>query len=63
MPYWLGVHKAEIRLLPNMPTGPRSRVADNRLAKQLLDWEPKTNFAEGLRRTVDWYYGTKKRRR
>ncbi len=54
-------HKAEIRLLPNMPTGPRNRVADNRLAKRLLDWEPKTPFAEGLRRTIDWYYGEKKK--
>ncbi len=54
-------HKAEIRLLPNMPTGPRNRVADNRMAKQLLGWEPKTPFAEGLRRTIDWYYGEKKK--
>ena len=54
-------HKAEIRLLPNMPTGPRNRVADNRLAKRLLGWEPKTPFAVGLRRTIDWYYGEKKK--
>jgi nucleoside-diphosphate-sugar epimerase len=54
-------HKAEIRLLPNMPTGPRNRVADNRLAKRLLDWEPKTPFHQGLRQTIDWYYATKNR--
>jgi nucleoside-diphosphate-sugar epimerase len=54
-------HKAEIRLLPNMPTGPRNRVADNHLAKQILGWEPKTPFADGLRRTIDWYYGEKKK--
>jgi nucleoside-diphosphate-sugar epimerase len=54
-------HKAEIRMLPDMPTGPRNRVADNHLAKRLLDWEPKTMFAEGLRRTIDWYYATKNR--
>jgi UDP-glucose 4-epimerase len=54
-------HKAEIRLLPQMPTGPRNRVADNRLARRLLCWEPQTPFAQGLRRTIDWYYGTKQR--
>jgi nucleoside-diphosphate-sugar epimerase len=41
--------------------GARVCVADNRLAKQLLDWGPKPLFAEGLRRTIDLYYGTKKR--
>ena len=29
-------HKAKIRLMPNMPTGPMNRVADNSLAKKLL---------------------------
>jgi nucleoside-diphosphate-sugar epimerase len=48
-------HKAEIRLRPDMPTGPVNRVADNNLAKQLLGWEPKTLFREGLRKTMDWY--------
>jgi nucleoside-diphosphate-sugar epimerase len=53
--------KAEIRLLTDMPTGPRNRVADNRLAKERMGWEPKTPFAQGLRRTIDWYYATKDR--
>jgi len=53
--------KAEIRLLPHMPTGPANRVADNRLAKKLLGWEPKTPFREGLRKTMDWYFSTKKK--
>ena len=30
-------HQAEIKLLPNMPTGPLNRVADNSLAKKLLN--------------------------
>src|SRR3990172_10691980 len=37
-------HKARILTRPEMPTGPLNRVADNRLAKQLLGWEPKTKF-------------------
>jgi UDP-glucuronate decarboxylase len=48
-------HKAEIRLRPDMPTGPVNRVADNKLAKKLLGWEPKTPFRQGLRKTMDWY--------
>jgi nucleoside-diphosphate-sugar epimerase len=52
-------HSAGIRLRPDMPTGPLNRVADNTLAKRLMGWEPKVPFAEGLRRTIDWYYGTK----
>ena len=52
-------HQAEIKLCPDMPTGPLNRVADNSLAKKLLGWEPKVPFREGLKRTIDWYYSTK----
>lgn len=54
-------HRAEIRLRPDMPTGPANRVADNSLAKKLLKWEPKVRFREGLHRTIDWYFATKDR--
>ena len=54
-------HEAKIRLRPEMPTGPKNRVADNSLARSLLGWEPKIPFREGLRRTVDWYFATKDR--
>jgi len=54
-------HRAEIKFRPEMPTGPLNRVASNRLAKDLLGWEPKVSFIEGLHRTVDWYFGTKDR--
>jgi UDP-glucose 4-epimerase len=53
--------KAEIRFLRDMPTGPLNRVADNSRAKQLLGWEPRVPFREGLRRTIDWYYKAKDR--
>ncbi len=52
-------HQAEIKLRPDMPTGPANRVADNQLAQKLLGWEPQMKFMEGLRRTIDWYYSTK----
>ena len=52
-------HKADIKLLTNMPTGPMNRVADNSLAKKLLGWEPKVKFIDGLHKTIDWYFSTK----
>jgi nucleoside-diphosphate-sugar epimerase len=54
-------HHAEIRLRPDMPTGPLNRVADNRLARELMGWQPEVPFREGLRRTIDWYYQAKDR--
>ena len=54
-------HRAEIRLRPDMPTGPINRVADNSLAKRLLGWEPQMKFMDGLHRTIDWYFATKDR--
>lgn len=54
-------HEAEIELHPEMPTGPYNRVADNSVAKRLLNWEPAMSFVEGLHRTMDWYFETKDR--
>jgi nucleoside-diphosphate-sugar epimerase len=54
-------HKAEIKLRPDMPTGPLNRVADNSLAKKLLNWEPKVSFKDGLKCTIDWYFSNKER--
>lgn len=53
-------HKADIRMLKNMPTGPLNRVAANGYAKSVMQWEPKMKFMDGLHRTIDWYYKTKK---
>ena len=54
-------HNAEIVFRPDMPTGPLNRVADNSLAKKLLDWEPQVKFIDGLHSTIDWYFSTKNR--
>jgi len=54
-------HRAEIKLRPDMPTGPLNRVADNALAKQLLGWEPQVSFRDGVKRTIDWYFASKDR--
>ena len=49
----------EIQFQPDMPTGPANRVADNTRARELLGWEPKVRFVDGLRRTIDWYFAEK----
>lgn len=54
-------HRADIRLRPDMPTGPLNRVASNQRAKRLLGWEPQVTFREGLHCTIDWYFATKAR--
>ena len=36
----------------------RDSQADNALARELLGFDPKVTFEEGLRRTVDWYRET-----
>ena len=43
------------KYMPDMPTGPVNRVADNRLAYNLLGWAPKWTFEDGLARTIEWY--------
>lgn len=52
--------KATLKFLPGMPTGPLNRVADNRKAKQLMGWEPKVLFREGVKRTIEWYTRARK---
>lgn len=52
-------HKTDIEFYPDMPTGPYNRVADNSLAKRLLNWEPKIKFIDGLHKTIDWYFADK----
>lgn len=47
---------------PEMPTGPANRVASNRLAKEILGWEPKVKFVNGLHKTIDWYFSSKDKR-
>ncbi len=51
--------KAQIKLRPDMPTGPLNRVASNDLARTLLGWAPEVKFMDGLHRTIDWYFATK----
>ena len=53
-------HQASLVFRPEMPTGPYNRVADNSLARRLLDCSPQVSYWNGLQRTIDWYFSTKK---
>ncbi len=55
-------HQATIKTHPEMPVGPVNRVADNTRAKDILGWEPKVRFIDGLHETIDWYFSTKNRK-
>lgn len=57
----LAGYSPRIELQPDMPTGPLNRVADNTRAEKLLGWRPRIPFAEGLRRTFEWYCATHRR--
>lgn len=54
-------HQAEIKYLLDRPTGPLNRVASNELAKQLVGWQPRVKFVDGLHKTINWYFETKDR--
>jgi UDP-glucose 4-epimerase len=57
----LAGYTAELAPQPDKPTGPLNRAADTALARELLGWEPQVPFADGLRKTFDWYRETKSR--
>ena len=50
---------AEIVTRPDMPTGPYYRNADNTKLAQASGWAPMVSFAEGLAKTMDWYFASK----
>lgn len=49
-------HRATITPIPDMPTGPQSRLASIDRARSVLGWEPAVRFREGLAKTIAWYY-------
>lgn len=44
-----------IQKLPLPSDDPSRRQPDITLARKHLDWEPKTNLADGLKKTIDWF--------
>jgi GDP-L-fucose synthase len=48
-------YDGEVRWNSSKPDGQPRRLLDITKAKELLGWEPKQNFDDGLRQTVEWY--------
>jgi dTDP-glucose 4,6-dehydratase len=48
---------SEIKLVDRPVDDPEVRRPDTRLARELLGWEPRVPWEEGLARTVDWFRG------
>jgi nucleoside-diphosphate-sugar epimerase len=38
------------------PKGVRGRSSDNRLCKEILNWEPTTSLIEGITQTYQWIF-------
>lgn len=45
----------KVKYFPPRPGDPRHTQADTNLAKNLLNWEPKTSFEHGIKKTIDWF--------
>ncbi len=45
----------KIGALPYRPTEIWRMFCDNKRAKEILEWEPRISFEEGLTKTIDWY--------
>jgi nucleoside-diphosphate-sugar epimerase len=56
-------HDAPIHPRPDMPTGPRNRVADGSRALELLGFVPAVTLEAGLNSTIDWYFASHDRDR
>lgn len=52
-----GFTPKEIFFDSTKPVGVYSRAADLTQTRQKLGWEPGTSVHDGLKRTIDWYYG------
>lgn len=48
-------NEVRIEYLPARPGDYEGKEASNDKIKRLLDWEPKIDFEEGMRKTIDWY--------
>ena len=47
--------KSKIVYMPLPEDDPKQRRPDIALAKELLDWSPSTELAEGLESTIDFF--------
>lgn len=48
-------NNVQIEYLPDRPGDYKGKEASNDKIKRLLDWEPKVDFEEGMRKTIAWF--------
>ncbi|MBL7075177.1 GDP-mannose 4,6-dehydratase [candidate division KSB1 bacterium] len=58
-PVWVGNEK-KIIFRPLPQDDPKIRQPDISRAKEILNWEPKTDLEKGLRATIDWFMKNRK---
>ena len=46
---------SEMQFLPAKPDDPRRRCPDIKKARELLKWEPRVKFEDGLRKTIEYF--------
>lgn len=51
--------KPEIQWDPSRPTGDQTRILVTQRAKDLLNFEAKTDIREGIKKTIEWYIANK----
>jgi GDP-L-fucose synthase len=51
--------KPMIKWDPSRPTGDQIRILDTQRAKDLLNFKPKTDIREGIKKTIEWYIANK----
>lgn len=45
------------------PQGVTSRAADLTRARKVLGWEPKVSYEEGFKKTIEWYFANRNRKK
>jgi len=58
--YLAGLIKGEVKYLPPRVGDPRNTMADITLAKNLLEWQPKTPFKQGVEKVKEWFTNSQK---
>jgi|TARA_B100001971_G_C17734811_1_gene307771 nucleoside-diphosphate-sugar epimerase len=48
-------NEVSIEYVKARPGGYQGKEASNDKIKRLLGWEPRVDFEEGMRRTIDWF--------
>jgi nucleoside-diphosphate-sugar epimerase len=56
-------HQADIHVCPDGPTEPIPRQGNPSIARTRLGWTPTVTIADGLHRTIDWYFSANGRAR